>query len=55
MKMNGGGSANITKDDMKMLIEKAANTAPAQTIRIEQAPLNISASAPKADDKKYNL
>ena len=38
-----------------MLIEKAANTAPAQTIRIEQAPLNISASAPKADDKKYNL
>ena len=55
MKMTGGGSANITKDDMKMLIEKAANTAPAQTIRIEQAPLNISASAPKADDKKYNL
>ena len=55
MKMNGGGSANITKDDMKMLIEKAANTAPAQTIRIEQAPLNITASAPKADDKKYNL
>ena len=31
----------ISKADMEKLIEKAANTAPAQTIRIEQAPLKI--------------
>lgn len=49
-KKNGsnGGSANISKKDMEMLIEKASNTAPAQTIRIEQAPMVIApSSAPK--------
>tara|TARA_B100000287_G_scaffold186176_1_gene176039 strand:+ start:2760 stop:3194 length:435 start_codon:yes stop_codon:yes gene_type:complete len=43
MKMNGG-PAQISKQDMEKLIEKAANTAPAQTIRIEQAPMVIAPS-----------
>ena len=30
---------------MEILIEKAANTAPAQTIRIEQAPMVLTPSA----------
>ena len=38
----GGGGANISKKDMEVLIEKAANTAPAQTIRLEQAPMVIA-------------
>ena len=40
---NGGGgpAASITKADMERLIEAASKTAPAQTIRIEQAPLVI--------------
>tara|TARA_B100001057_G_scaffold385707_1_gene392474 strand:+ start:222 stop:635 length:414 start_codon:yes stop_codon:yes gene_type:complete len=41
--------ANISKKDMEMLIEKAANTAPAQTIRLEQAPMVI---APSGTPKK---
>ena len=43
-KKNGasGGSANISKKDMEYLIEKASQTAPAQTIRIEQAPIKIT-------------
>ena len=45
---SSGGGANISKKDMEILIEKAANTAPAQTIRIEQAPMVIApSSAPK--------
>nr|BAR29479.1 hypothetical protein [uncultured Mediterranean phage uvMED]BAR29492.1 hypothetical protein [uncultured Mediterranean phage uvMED] len=38
----GNGNGGITKDQMERLIEKAAQTAPAQTIRIEQAPIKIS-------------
>ena len=38
---NGGGSANISKKDMEFLIAKAAETAPAQTIRIESGPVKI--------------
>jgi hypothetical protein len=41
---NGGG---ITKDQMERLIEKAAQTAPAQTIRIEQTPITISTTKPE--------
>ena len=42
-KKNGdGGSANISKKDMEFLIAKAAETAPAQTIRIESAPIKIT-------------
>ena len=46
-KKNGAsGGANISKKDMEVLIEKAANTAPAQTIRIEQAPMVLAPSVP---------
>ena len=41
-----GGGANISKKDMEVLIEKASNTAPAQTIRIEQAPMVLAPSVP---------
>ena len=34
-------SANISKKDMEFLIAKASETAPAQTIRIEQGPVKI--------------
>ena len=48
MKMDkGGGSGpngSISKADMEKLIEKATQAAPAQTIRIEQAPLIVKAS-----------
>ena len=36
-----GGGANISKKDMEFLIAKASETAPAQTIRIEQGPVKI--------------
>ena len=44
-KAASGGGANISKKDMEILIEKAANTAPAQTIRIEQVPMVLTPSA----------
>ena len=53
MKVEGGGSGpngNISKADMERLIEKATQAAPAQTIRIEQAPLNITAQPPKPEE-----
>jgi hypothetical protein len=42
-KKNGGSDAgaNISKKDMEFLIAKASETAPAQTIRIEQGPVKI--------------
>tara|TARA_B100001113_G_scaffold348612_1_gene342725 strand:+ start:853 stop:1275 length:423 start_codon:yes stop_codon:yes gene_type:complete len=47
-KKNGGSDApNISKKDMEFLIEKASQTAPAQTIRLEQGPITISASPNK--------
>jgi len=52
MKMNGNGSGQVSKADMEKLIEKATQTAPAQTIRIEQAPLNLTAAPPQP--KKSN-
>ena len=45
-KASGGGGANISKKDMEMLIEKATQAAPAQTIRIEQAPMVLAPSVP---------
>ena len=45
-KSAASGGANISKKDMEILIEKAANTAPAQTIRIEQAPMVLAPSVP---------
>ena len=59
MKMNGNGNSNgggngggggISKKDLELLIEKASQTGPTQTIRIEQAPIKIS-----TDDKPYTL
>ena len=42
-KNNGGasGGGSISKKDMEALIAKASETAPAQTIRIEQAPVKL--------------
>ena len=55
MKMDkGGGSGpngNISKADMEALIEKATQAAPAQTIRIEQAPIAITPVTPKEPPK----
>ena len=44
-KKKGGGDANISKKDMEFLIAKASETAPAQTIRIESAPIKITPDA----------
>ena len=55
MKMEGGGSGpngQISKADMEKLIEKATQAAPAQTIRIEQAPIAITpVTTPKEPPK----
>ena len=55
---NGGSapSGGVSKSDLEKLIIAAAQTAPAQTIRIEQAPLQIGnppapQGPPKSDDK----
>ena len=56
MKMNGNGSpATVTKADMEKLIEKATQAAPAQVIRIEQAPLSITAQAPDKSNDTYKM
>ena len=50
---NGGGSSpsgGVSKSDLEKLINAAAQTAPAQTIRIEQAPLQIGNGPAKSDD-----
>ena len=49
---NGGGGAKpapgaISKGDLEKLIAAASQTAPAQTIRIEQAPVKITPEQPK--------
>ena len=50
MKMDKGGGSGpngaISKQDMERLIEKATQAAPAQTIRLEQAPLVIKPGEP---------
>ena len=46
MKMNGNGAGQVSKADMERLIEKASQTAPAQIIRIEQAPIKIGGAEP---------
>ena len=50
MKMNGNGAGAVSKADMEKLIERASQTAPAQTIRIEQAPLVLTPQQPKNDE-----
>ena len=44
--VGGNGNGGITKDQMERLIEKAAQTAPAQTIRVEQGPIKIVTDQP---------
>ena len=39
---SGGASGGVSKADMEKLIAAASQTAPAQTIRIEQAPIKIT-------------
>ena len=53
MKMNGangaaaaGGPGSITKADLERLIAAAKETAPAQTIRVEQGPIKIVTDQP---------
>ena len=48
MKM-GNASGGVSKADLEKLIAAAAQTAPAQTIRIEQAPIQIAPVASKKD------
>ena len=48
----GGG---ITKADLERLIAAAAQTAPAQTIRIEQAPIQITTQTPPKSDATYKM
>jgi uncharacterized membrane protein YgcG len=60
MKMNGNGNGNgngggnggggISKKDLELLIEKASQTGPTQTIKIEQAPIKISTVDDKPTD-----
>ena len=38
----GGGGANISKKDMEMLIEKATQAAPTQTIKLEVPAVKIT-------------
>ena len=40
-KEGGSSGGSISKKDMEVLIAKASETAPAQTIRIEQAPVKL--------------
>ena len=60
-KQNGNGgkppAPQVSKADMEKLIEKASQTAPAQIIRIEQAPLNLTAAAtqPKKEEPPVTL
>lgn len=53
MKMKEGGSG-ITREDIEKLIEKAAQTAPAQIIRVEQAPLKITTNT-EDPNKTYKM
>lgn len=49
---NGGGSG-ITKEQMEKLIEKAAQTAPGQTIRVEPGTFTIVPT--QKDDDSYKM
>ena len=42
----------ISKKDLELLIEKASQTGPTQTIRIEQAPIKISTDTPSDETFK---
>ena len=44
---NGGANTGITKEQMQELIDKAAQTAPSQTIKVEQTPMKITMESDK--------
>ena len=45
---NGGAApGSISKADLQKLVDAAAQTAPSQTIRIEQAPIKIEPNKPQ--------
>ena len=44
---NGGANTGITQEQMQALIDKAAQTAPSQTIKVEQAPMKITMESDK--------
>ena len=52
---NGNGASGVSKSDLEKLIERASQTAPAQTIRIEQAPLQIGNQGPTKSDDSYKM
>ena len=52
---NGNGGGGLSRADVEKLIEKASQTAPAQTIRIEQAPLQIGNQGPAKSDDSYKM
>jgi len=57
-KKNGdkaNGNNGITQEQMERLIEKAEQTAPTQTIRIEQAPVQLTQSPPPKSDDTYKM
>ena len=43
----GGHGSSITKEQMQELIDRAAQVAPAQTVRIEQAPIKLTMDSDK--------
>ena len=42
----GGNGGGISKEDLQKLIDSAAQTAPSQTIRVEQGPIKFENSEP---------
>ena len=48
----GGSNGGVSKGDMEKLIAAASQTAPAQTIRIEQAPMQIATAVSPKKDKE---
>ena len=58
-KNNGNGgkppAPAVSKGDLEKLIEKASQTAPAQVIRIEQAPLNFATTPPQPNKPTENV
>ena len=47
---NGTGGGGISKADMERLIQAAAQTAPHQTLRIEQAPVTLKVDTQDSKD-----
>jgi len=50
-----GGGGGISKKDLELLIEKASQTGPVQTIRIEQAPLKITTDSDSDTKETFKM